>query len=75
VKYNERIFSWDDQLRLARHALALSRRGCHVVVSNADHPSVRSLYTQFRMVRLWRFSRIAATSEHRREVSEVVFIR
>jgi len=44
VKYNERIFSWADQERLSAHAKALAGKGCAVLVSNADHPSVRSLY-------------------------------
>lgn len=74
VKYNERIFSWQDQVRLAAHAKMLSERGCFVIVSNADHESVRALYKNFRMLRIHRFSRIAAASAHRREISEVVFI-
>ena len=74
LKYNENIFSWADQVRLAKHAEALATRGCHVVVSNADHPSVRSLYPRFKAVRLQRFSRIAASSTHRRVVSELAFI-
>lgn len=73
VKYNERIFSWEDQLRLAKHARALADRGCHVVVSNADHVSVRALYKDFRMVRVNRFSSVAASSEHRRTISELIF--
>ena len=45
VKYNERIFSWSDQMRLAAHAKELANRGCRVVVSNADHESVHKLYS------------------------------
>jgi len=74
VKYNERIFSWEDQLRLAKHARQLVQRGCHVVVSNADHASVRKLYKDFRMTRVTRFSRVAASIEHRRMISELIFI-
>lgn len=74
LKYNEHIFSWADQLRLANTAKVLAERGCCVVVSNADHPSVRRLYPGFEAIRLHRFSRIAATSTHRRMVSELAFI-
>ncbi len=51
VKYNERIFSWSDQQRLAKHARLLAARGCRVVVSNADHPSIHELYDGFRSAR------------------------
>lgn len=73
VKYNERIFSWADQVRLAEHARVLVQRGCHVVISNADHPSVRALYEGFSVKTIERFSRIAASSVHRKEITEVLF--
>lgn len=73
VKYNERIFSWDDQCRLARHAHELARKGCRVVVSNADHPTIRGLYKDFRFAVVERFSRIAASKKHRAQIQEVVY--
>lgn len=74
VKYNAKIFSWDDQRRLAETAIALSERGCHVVVSNADHDSVRVLYAgHFATHLIRRPSRISASAAHRRPVTECVF--
>ncbi|HQZ14356.1 MAG TPA: Dam family site-specific DNA-(adenine-N6)-methyltransferase [Acidimicrobiia bacterium] len=73
LKYNEKIFSWSDQIRLAGHAYELYQRGCHVVVSNADHPSVRKLYRGFKCKVIERFSRIAADSEHRKIITEALF--
>jgi len=73
VKYNERIFSWADQVRLAEHARDLVQRGCHVVISNADHPSVRALYGDFTVKTIERFSRIAASSAHRKAITEALF--
>lgn len=73
VKYNERIFSWADQVRLATHARALIGRGCDVVISNADHPSVRGLYEGFSAKTIERFSRIAASSVHRKAITEMLF--
>ena len=37
LKYNENIFSWEDQERLASVAIELARKGCKVFVSNAFH--------------------------------------
>lgn len=73
VKYNARIFSWQDQHRLAELAEVLRRRGCHVVLSNADHESVRRLYPNFREETIQRFSRIAASNDRRRSITESVF--
>jgi DNA adenine methylase len=74
VKYNERIFSWQDQERLASHALALAKRGCRVIISNADHPSLRNLYRKFDCYTIERHSVIAAASEHRRPITECIFV-
>jgi DNA adenine methylase len=73
VKYNAKIFSWDDQKRLARTALRLKRLGCYVVVSNADHQSIRDLYTDFEVNIIERFSVMSASSKFRRPVRECLF--
>lgn len=75
VKYNEKIFSWDDQIRLARHAEKLADRGCKVLISNADHPSIHNLYRDFECEIIERFSLIAAKGISRRKITECVFYR
>lgn len=72
VKYNEDIFSWDDQVRLASHARKLAERGVHVLISNADHRSIRQLYRGFSIRKVSRFSRIAARSQHRKAITELL---
>jgi len=74
VKYNERIFSWQDQERLAAHARSLARQGCRVIVSNADHPSLRNLYSDFDCHVVKRHSVIAASSSYRKQISECIFV-
>lgn len=74
VKYNARIFSWEDQRRLAILARELVRKGCRVVVSNADHPSIDELYPFFKRFRIRRPSVIAAASQFRKTVTESVFV-
>jgi DNA adenine methylase len=73
IKYNAKIFSWEDQIRLAHVAKALVDKGCTVIVSNADHFSIRNLYTGFAAATLERNSVIAASSEFRSRVKECVF--
>jgi DNA adenine methylase len=73
VKYNAKIFSWSDQMRLAAYAKILRSRGCGVVVSNADHPSINELYVGFKSSSIERASVIAASSSKRLLVTERVF--
>jgi DNA adenine methylase len=73
VRYNSQIFAWSDQLRLARLARELVDRGAYVIVSNADHESVTSLYEGFQRRTIQRSSTIAASSEKRGSISECIF--
>lgn len=73
LKYNAHIFSWSDQIRLATIAQDLAKRGCRILVTNADHPSILELYSCFKMQRILRSSAIAASQEYRRKVTECIF--
>jgi DNA adenine methylase len=73
IKYNAKIFSWDDQVRLARVAAELVDKGCTVIVSNADHFSIRKLYKDFVVTVLERPSVIAASRDFRSRITECLF--
>jgi DNA adenine methylase len=73
LKYNAKIFTWDDQKRLARIAYKLADRGCFVIVSNADHVSIRRLYRDFNVMNVARYSVIAASRQFRRPINECIF--
>ncbi|SFU83475.1 Dam family site-specific DNA-(adenine-N6)-methyltransferase [Pseudomonas sp. OV546] len=73
VKYNENIFSWADQVRLAAHARDLAEKGCFVAISNADHVSVDALYKGFNKIVIKRFSVMAASSAFRRQITECLY--
>ncbi|RTM12004.1 MAG: Dam family site-specific DNA-(adenine-N6)-methyltransferase [Bradyrhizobiaceae bacterium] len=52
IKYNEILFSWEDQKRL-RFALArASERGVKFLLSNADHASVHELYSDVASIKI-----------------------
>lgn len=72
LKYNAPLFSWEDQRRLARVAKELSGKGVYVLISNADHTSVRRLYGGFHCYRVRRNSLIAGPVESRGFVSEII---
>lgn len=73
LKYNEVIFSWADQVRLARVLREARNRGVQIVLCNADHASVRELYRGFeRVFSVERYSVLAAGSCYRRRTTELV---
>ena len=72
LKYNEQIFSWEDQQRLANVVRNLDSKGCRVIVSNAAHSSIADLYKGFHFHTVERRSLIAASSEHRKTISEYI---
>lgn len=73
VKYNAKLFSWPDQARLAKAVRAASRRGAKIMVSNADHASVRELYDGFGFHRsLTRYSHLAGDAARRGNASELL---
>jgi DNA adenine methylase len=74
VNYNEVLFSWADQQRLAGALKAARLRGANIFCTNADHKSVRELYDPvlFEMSTVNRFSSISAAAESRKHFSELV---
>jgi DNA adenine methylase len=72
LKYNDHIFSWADQVRLRDAVFRASSRGAMVLVTNANHQSIRELYTGIgeHMI-LARESVLAADSAHRSKVEEI----
>ena len=46
VKYNQNIFSWEDQERLGKVLFDAKDRGVSILMTNAAHKSVESLYKQ-----------------------------
>ena len=73
LKYNANLFSWTDQLRLFSAVKRAARRGAAVMISNADHKSVRELYRKFGTHhRVDRTSLLAADFLHRRKTTELL---
>lgn len=73
LKYNDCIFKWSDQIRLAKLAKELDRRGCYVMISNAYSSSIRDLYIGFNNHILTRHSLISGRTEARVKVHEYLF--
>jgi DNA adenine methylase len=73
VKYNAKLFSWPDQARLAKALKSAHARGAFIMLSNADHPSVRTLYDGFGSRQtLSRPSVLSGDSSFRRSATELL---
>ncbi|MER8662973.1 Dam family site-specific DNA-(adenine-N6)-methyltransferase [Mesorhizobium sp. M1148] len=73
LKYNETIFSWEDQKRLRDCCEAASLRGAKVIILNADHPSVRNLYEGASDITILdRYSVISGNAAGRKKTSELL---
>ncbi len=73
VKYNETLFSWDDQIRLGKALLRAKRRGASILMTNADHQSVRDLYkSDFELMSIERPSVISGTTLGRSPCRELI---
>jgi DNA adenine methylase len=74
IKYNEKIFSWDDQIRLHAALVRAVERGASVAVANADHASLRDLYiNSFEYRSVGRTSILAGRSDARAATTEALF--
>jgi DNA adenine methylase len=74
IDYNQRLFSWDDQVRLAHVAEKLRGRGARVIVTNALHGDVLELYPNFDAHRIDRASTLASSIEKRSRTSEALLV-
>lgn len=73
IKYNESIFSWDDQQRLRISAFEARDRGAQVLMTNADHDSVRDLYgSAKRLTSVERSSVLSGTAAFRTKTTELL---
>lgn len=74
IDYNETLFSWEDQRRLAASAKRAVKRGARVLVTNAHHDAVLQLYSTFALRDLSRSSTLASRTSARRRVQEALLV-
>ena len=73
VKYNNRLFSWDDQLRLHHAVVRAKERGVSILLTNAYHESLRELYGNVgKQITVSRASVLAGDASKRRPCEEMI---
>lgn len=73
LRYNDKVFSWADQERLAGACTRASQRGASVIVSNIACPEIRKMYSFAMELSLTRPCLLSASSASRGEACESVF--
>jgi DNA adenine methylase len=75
IKYNQNIFSWNDQIRLRDCLVDAKQRGARIMLTNASHDSIRELYSQLSSpIEITRASVIAGSSKNRVKTSELLYV-
>lgn len=75
VKYNQKIFTWDDQKRLMEAIRDATQRGARIVLTNADHESIHELYVELGVPTVVsRPSVISGSVNSRGGTTEALFI-
>lgn len=74
--YNECLFSWDDQIRLAEYCKELNSKNVKIMVSNLYHNEIKNLFHKelnFKTKEISKFSRVAGQLKDRKPIKEYLF--
>ncbi len=73
IKYNEVLFSWEDQIRLSIAIKKAKARGAKILLTNANHKSIAGLYGKgFKKTPVSRFSALSGKADGRGSYEELV---
>lgn len=72
LKYNENLFSWDDQIVLSEMVCKLGEKGAKILVLNANHKTIIELYSNYGEIHLLsRNSMLSGNSAYRGTTQEI----
>jgi len=72
IQYNQSIFSWEDQIELARIITKYEKSSVNYIVTNASHKSIEKLYKNSKIKTLSRSSTIGGRGAKRTNYNEIV---
>jgi DNA adenine methylase len=73
IEYNQHIFSWEDQQRLASCVEEIINKKAYFLMTNAYHNSIKKLYIGIgKHFEIERFSTISANVNSRNKISELL---
>jgi len=72
IKYNEKLFNIEDQLRLADYITEIKNIGAYYFLTNSSHETIKDIFSDKPIV-LSRYSRMAGNNSSRGVVKEYLF--
>ncbi len=74
IEYNDKVFSLDDQKRLAEEVVKLNEIGAYFILTNANHETIYEIFKNTgRLLNLNRSSLIGGINAKRGNIGEYVF--
>lgn len=74
IKYNQKLFSLDDQRRLSRYIDFIRQKGAYYILTNAAHETVREIFEKGdRRLEMSRYSLIGGRAAERKPTTEYIF--
>lgn len=73
IEYNQKLFSWDDQIALKDFCEKINEKGAYYILTNAFHSSLLDLYKGIgKKAKVSRYSRVGGRNKTRRIYNELV---
>jgi DNA adenine methylase len=73
IEYNQKLFSWEDQIRLREFIEKIKSRNAYFILTNASHPSISELYADIgTFTTLSRVSKVGGRNKTRGRFNELV---
>lgn len=75
--YNDKVFSWKDQQRLANYCKELDSKGVKIMMTNLYNDEIKVMFhdeLNFKMKEIIKFSRVAGQQNNRKLKKEYLFI-
>lgn len=72
IKYNQSIFSWENQIQLSEITKILDKKDAFFLVTNAYHDSIKKIYVTGKHEVLSRASTIGGTGAKRTKYKEII---
>lgn len=74
ISYNERLFTWEDQVRLFNALIRAKNRDVKIMMTNANHKSIYDMYLDagFNISVVTRYSAIAGNPVNRDQYQEII---
>jgi len=73
IEYNQKLFSWEDQIELRDFVKSISQKGAYFILTNASHVSIRELYNEIGEIHtLSRYSQVGGRNKTRGMYNELI---